>query len=61
MKKILSLFVSLIATQIIFGQNVEKAEVNFNKPLVAELDSIYNDDQKYRLQISDIEKKFGLE
>lgn len=42
-------------------QNKDKAEVNFNKPLVAELDSIYADDQKYRLQISDIEKKFGWE
>ncbi len=39
--------------------NKEKAEANFNKPLVAELDSIYTEDQKYRLQIDSIDKKFG--
>lgn len=40
-------------------QNKEKAEVNFNKPLVAVLDSIYTDDQKYRKQIDEVEKKYG--
>jgi len=43
----------------IIKQNKEKAEVNLNKPLVAELDSIYTEDQKYRLQIDEIEKKYG--
>ena len=42
-------------------QNKEKAEANLNKPLAAQLDSIYNEDQKYRLQIDGIEKKYGLE
>lgn len=42
-------------------RNKEKAEANLNKPLVAQLDSIYNEDQKYRLQIEEIEKKYGLE
>lgn len=42
-------------------RNKEKAEANLNKPLVAQLDSIYNEDQKYRLQIEEIEKKNGLE
>lgn len=42
-------------------QNKEKAEVNLNKPLAAQLDSIYIDDQKYRQQIDDIEKKYGWE
>jgi len=37
-------------------QNNEKAEKNFNKPLIAELVSIYTEDQKYRLQIDEIEK-----
>ena len=45
----------------IIKQNKEKAEVNLNKPLVAELDSIYTEDQKYRLQIDEIEKKYGWE
>lgn len=30
-----------------------------NKPLVAKLGDIYNEDQKYRKQIEDIEKKYG--
>lgn len=41
-------------------QNKDKAEANFNKPLVVTLDSIYIEDQKYRLQIDEIEKKYGL-
>ena len=45
----------------IIKQNKEKAEANLNKPLVAELDSIYTEDQKYRLQIDEIEKKYGWE
>jgi len=40
-------------------QNKDKAEVNLNKPLVAILDSIYTEDQKYRQQIDGIEKKYG--
>jgi hypothetical protein len=43
----------------IIKQNKERAEANLNKPLVAELDSIYTEDQKYRLQIGQIEKKYG--
>ncbi len=45
----------------IIKQNKEKSEVNLNKPLVAELDSIYTEDQRYRLQIDEIEKKYGWE
>ena len=40
-------------------QNKEKAEANLNKPLVAILDSIFVEDQKYRQQIDGIEKKYG--
>lgn len=42
-------------------QNKEKEEANLNKPLVATLDSIYVEDQKYRQQIGGIEKKYGWE
>ena len=42
-------------------QNKDKAEANLNKPLVAILDSIYIEDQKYRQQIDGIEKKYGWE
>jgi len=41
--------------------NKEKAEVNLNKPLAQELESIYNEDQKYRLMIDDSLKKYGNE
>lgn len=41
--------------------NKEKAEANLNKPLVAKLDSIYNDDQPLRIEINEIEKKYGRE
>jgi len=40
-------------------QNKEKAEANLDKPLMAQLDSIFTEDQKYRLQIDEIEKEFG--
>ena len=43
----------------IVKQNKDKAEANLNRPLAAQLDSIYTEDQKYRLQIKEIEKKFG--
>ena len=42
-------------------QNKDKAEANLNKPLVATLDSIYVEDQKYRQQIDGIKKKYGWE
>jgi hypothetical protein len=40
-------------------QNKDKAEANLNKPLVAILDTIYTEDQKYRLQLNEIAKKYG--
>ncbi len=39
--------------------NKDKAEATLNKPLASLLDSIFVQDQKYRQQISRIEKKFG--
>lgn len=42
-------------------KNKEKAGVNLNKPLAAVLDSIFIDDQKYRMQIDEVEKKYGWE
>lgn len=39
--------------------NKGKAEANLDKPLVAILDTIYQDDQSVRRQISEVEKKFG--
>jgi hypothetical protein len=42
-------------------QNKEKAEANLNRPLAAQLDSIYMEDQKYRQQMRVIEQKHGWE
>jgi len=39
--------------------NKEKAEANLNKPLVALLDTIYNEDQVDRRNIDTIQKQFG--
>lgn len=39
--------------------NQDKAEANLNKPLVALLENIYTEDQKYRQQIQGIEQKYG--
>jgi hypothetical protein len=40
-------------------QNKDKAEANLNKPLAVQLKMIYEEDQKYRLQLKDIEKQYG--
>jgi hypothetical protein len=39
--------------------NKEKAEINFDKELVAILDQVFDDDQNYRHQLSEIEEKYG--
>jgi hypothetical protein len=39
--------------------NKEKAEANFDKPLVAILDNIFQEDQGLRRQIGDVETEFG--
>lgn len=41
--------------------NKEKAEANFDKKLVAILDTIFQDDQNYRHQVKVIEEKYGWE
>jgi hypothetical protein len=45
----------------IVKDNKEKAEANLDKPLVAILDTIYQEDQSYRKQIKEIEEKYGWE
>lgn len=44
-----------------FGQHIEKAEANIDKQLVAILDTIYEDDKKYRTQINSVAKEYGWE
>ena len=41
--------------------NKEKADANLDKPLVAILDAIYDDDQGLRVQVNEVENKFGRE
>ena len=42
-------------------KNKERVEANYDKPLVAMLDTIYREDQKYRLQMDSVQKKYGFE
>lgn len=39
--------------------NKEQEESSFDKPLIAKLDSIFSDDQKYRHKLKEIETKYG--
>lgn len=41
--------------------NVDKAEANYNKPLKAELEQIYENDQKYRRMISKVQQEHGMQ
>lgn len=43
----------------IIKHSKEKSEEKRNKPLVAKLDSIYNDDQSYRIKAQELQKKHG--
>ncbi|WP_341908480.1 DUF6624 domain-containing protein [Fluviicola taffensis] len=40
-------------------KNKTKEEANYDKPLISKLDVIYNDDQSHRLEIDQIEEKYG--
>lgn len=42
-------------------ENKEKEEINYNRPLIAKLDSVLIDDQKYRQEINEIDQKYGWE
>ena len=60
MKKIfvITLF-CLFIFNLTFCQNNEKKEANLDNELVAILDTIHTEDQKYRMQSNEIEKKYG--
>ena len=45
----------------IIKSNKQEYEKDLDKPLVATLDTIYQEDQKYRQQIGEIENKYGWE
>jgi hypothetical protein len=41
--------------------NVDKAQANYNKPLKAQLEQIYDSDQKYRAMIGKVQQEYGVE
>ncbi len=45
--------------KVIVKANEEKAEANLDKELVAILEKIYEEDQKFRMKINEIEQKYG--
>lgn len=62
MKKIVvSIIVSLAAFNIAFGQKKENDKSKLESTLVKTLDTIYEDDQKYRQQTTKIAEKHGWE
>ena len=42
-------------------ENKRNAEVNLNRPLAAKLDSVFDEDQKYRQMMSEVNSKYGRE
>lgn len=52
MKIIISIIVGLLIANLLFGQPQNKK--GFDKSLMAQLDTIHEDDQKYRLQLAEI-------
>ncbi len=40
-------------------QNKERAEQNLNKPIIAVLDTVFQDDQRFRMQFPVVESKYG--
>lgn len=47
--------------QALIWANKEKEEAHYDKELVAVLDTVYREDQKYRMQIAAVREKFGWE
>ena len=45
-------------TQLV-KENQERLEANYDKPLVAMLDTIYREDQQYRVQLDTVQKEYG--
>jgi hypothetical protein len=60
-KHIVFSFTFLVSATSSYGQSVlqKPVETSYNAPLATQLDSIFNEDQQYRVQSDEIEKKFG--
>ena len=62
MRKIITLtFLGYFILNYSFGQQIKKVDASIEKQLVAKLDTIYEDDKKYRMQINVIAEKYGWE
>lgn len=59
MKKLVPVIVGLIMVSLSFGQTQNKT--GFNKTLMAQLDTIHQEDQKYRLRLDELLKKSRTE
>lgn len=58
-KKIQILVLGILFFNTAFSQNQKTSETRLNKDLVAILDTIYQEDQKYRVESQVLEKKYG--
>jgi hypothetical protein len=59
--RILFTLFGILILNMVFGQNKQLPEVTLNKYLVAVLDTIHKEDQKYREEEQLLEKKYGIE
>lgn len=59
MRKLVSIIVGLIMVSLLFGQTQNKT--GFNKTLMAQLDTIHQEDQKYRIRLDELLKKSRTE
>jgi hypothetical protein len=59
-QKIIFTLLGILIFNIGFGQEKKTLESNLNQELVALLDSIHQEDQKYREESQKLEKKYGL-
>jgi hypothetical protein len=58
-QKILITVLGILFFNMAFGQNNKTAESNLNKELIAVLDTIHQEDQKYREELQVLKKKYG--
>ncbi len=59
--RILITLLGILFCNMAFGQHNKTLEANLNKELVAVLDTIHQEDQKYREESQVLEKKYGWE
>jgi hypothetical protein len=61
MKHLIIIVLCFTGIHFSFGQSLNKRELPFNKKIANQLDSIHEEDQKYREIIDEIESKYGFE